>query len=205
MPENFQHILRVMNTNIAGEQNVIVAMTAIKGCGRRFSTVCLKKAEIDTRKRAGELVSIPVLYFQSLGYYSIRLFALNTHWTHHHLLQSEDDVRKVVTIMQNPRQYKIPDYMLNRQKDIRDGRYSQILANDLNTKIRGMLALCLLSILSIIPFNQSFPRQRILRPWRRFAYIVVFVITGVSESVVNTQRPLADTERLSAWGPARNK
>lgn len=40
--------------------------------------------------------------------------------------------------MQNPRQYKIPDYMLNRQKDIRDGTYSQLLANDLNTKLRGM-------------------------------------------------------------------
>lgn len=58
MPENFQHILRVMNTNIAGERNIIYAMTAIKGCGRRFSTVCLKKAEIDVRKRAGEMVSL---------------------------------------------------------------------------------------------------------------------------------------------------
>ena len=56
LPENFQHILRVMNTNIAGEVNIIPAMTAIKGVGRRYSTLCLKKAEIDVRKRAGELV-----------------------------------------------------------------------------------------------------------------------------------------------------
>lgn len=32
----------------------------------------------------------------------------------------------MVTIMQNPRQYKIPDWFLNRQKDIRDGKYSQV-------------------------------------------------------------------------------
>ena len=28
--------------------------------------------------------------------------------------------------MQNPRQYKIPDWFLNRQKDIKDGKYSQV-------------------------------------------------------------------------------
>lgn len=41
--------------------------------------------------------------------------------------------------MQNPRQYKIPDWFLNRQKDIKDGKYSQKLANDLNITIRGTL------------------------------------------------------------------
>lgn len=35
-------------------------------------------------------------------------------------------VERVITIMQNPRQYKIPDWFLNRQKDIRDGKYSQV-------------------------------------------------------------------------------
>jgi len=28
--------------------------------------------------------------------------------------------------MSNPRQYKIPDWFLNRQKDIQDGKYSQV-------------------------------------------------------------------------------
>lgn len=28
--------------------------------------------------------------------------------------------------MQNPRQYKIPDWFLNRQKDVKDGKYSQV-------------------------------------------------------------------------------
>lgn len=55
IPEKFQHILRVMNTNIDGRIKVPFAMTAIKGVGRRFSYVCLRKADVDTNKRAGEL------------------------------------------------------------------------------------------------------------------------------------------------------
>jgi hypothetical protein len=35
LPTNFQHILRVLNTNIDGKRNVMVALTAIKGIGRR--------------------------------------------------------------------------------------------------------------------------------------------------------------------------
>ena len=35
-------------------------------------------------------------------------------------------VEKLITIMANPRQYKIPDWFLNRQKDNKDGKYSQV-------------------------------------------------------------------------------
>jgi small subunit ribosomal protein S18e len=44
-----------MNTNIDGRIKIPFALTAIKGIGRRFSHVCLRKADIDTNKRAGEL------------------------------------------------------------------------------------------------------------------------------------------------------
>uniref|UniRef100_A0A8D1X6T7 Small ribosomal subunit protein uS13 n=1 Tax=Sus scrofa TaxID=9823 RepID=A0A8D1X6T7_PIG len=37
--------------------------------------------------------------------------------------------------MQNPGQYKIPDWFLNRQKDVKDGKYSQVLANGLDNKL----------------------------------------------------------------------
>merc|ERR1712137_592661 len=104
LPNQFQHILRVMNTNIDGKTKIMYAMTSIKGVGRRFSNICLKKADIDMNKRAGEL--------------------------------SDEEVERLVTIMQNPRQYKIPDYFLNRKKDIKDGKYSQILANGLDNKLR---------------------------------------------------------------------
>ena len=49
---------------------------------------------------------------------------------------TEDEVERVITIMQNPRQYKIPDWFLNRQKDVKDGKYRQVLANGLDNKLR---------------------------------------------------------------------
>ncbi|XP_072405824.1 small ribosomal subunit protein uS13 [Chiloscyllium punctatum] len=104
IPEKFQHILRVLNTNIDGRRKIAFAITAIKGVGRRYAHVVLRKADIDLSKRAGEL--------------------------------SEDEVERIITIMQNPRQYKIPDWFLNRQKDVKDGKYSQVLANGLDNKLR---------------------------------------------------------------------
>lgn len=55
LPEKFQHILRILNTNIDGKQKIMFAVTAIKGVGRRYANVVLKKADIDLTKRAGEL------------------------------------------------------------------------------------------------------------------------------------------------------
>ncbi|PIO61723.1 ribosomal protein S13p/S18e, partial [Teladorsagia circumcincta] len=49
---------------------------------------------------------------------------------------SEDDFEKIVTIMQNPAQYKIPNWFLNRQKDIKDGKYSQLLSTGVDNKLR---------------------------------------------------------------------
>nr|CAD7446788.1 unnamed protein product [Timema bartmani] len=45
-------------------------------------------------------------------------------------------VEKIITIMSNPRQYKIPDWFLNRQKDIVDGKYSQLTSSYLDSKLR---------------------------------------------------------------------
>lgn len=56
-PTDFQHILRVMNTNVDGKEKVAIALTAIRGIGRRISTVICKKADVDLDKRAGELTS----------------------------------------------------------------------------------------------------------------------------------------------------
>merc|ERR1712046_14080 len=103
-PDKFQHILRVQNTNIDGTRNIMFAMTAIRGIGRRFSNLICKKADIDLSKRAGQL--------------------------------DEDEIRRMETIMLNPRQYKIPDWFLNRQKDWKDGTFGQSISNGLDTKIR---------------------------------------------------------------------
>merc|ERR1712243_194965 len=104
VPEKFQHILRILNTNIDGRIKVMFAITSIKGVGRRYANIVLKKADIEVTKRAGEL--------------------------------SDEEVEKLITIMANPRQYEIPDWFLNRQKDIKDGKFSQVLANGLDNKMR---------------------------------------------------------------------
>lgn len=61
IPEKFQHILRVMSTNIDGKRKVPIAMTAIKGVGRRYANVVLKKADVDLTKRAGECTDEEVI------------------------------------------------------------------------------------------------------------------------------------------------
>ena len=49
---------------------------------------------------------------------------------------SDEEVEKLMTVMQNPKEYKIPNWFLNRQKDIRDGKYSQVLSTALDNKVR---------------------------------------------------------------------
>lgn len=100
----FQHILRLLNTNVDGKNKIMVALTSIKGVGRRYANIACKKADVDLNKRAGEL--------------------------------SNEELERIVTILQNPSQYKIPNWFLNRQKDIVDGKYSQILSNGLDSKMR---------------------------------------------------------------------
>ena len=104
---DFQHILRILNTNIDGRQKVMFAITSIKGVGRRFANVICKKAEIDMKKRAGEL--------------------------------KPDEVERLVAIIQNPMQFKIPTWFLNRQKDWKTGKFSQVFANQLEAKLRDDL------------------------------------------------------------------
>lgn len=91
--QGFQHIIRVLNTNVDGRQKVMFAITAIKGIGRRLSNVACKKAEVDLAKRAGEL--------------------------------SASELESLMVVVSNPRQFRVPDWFLNRKKDIKDGRFTQ--------------------------------------------------------------------------------
>ncbi|GMT25663.1 hypothetical protein PFISCL1PPCAC_16960 [Pristionchus fissidentatus] len=104
MPEKFQHIHRVMNTNIDGNKMIPFALTAIRGVGRRFAFACCRKADVDVTRRAGEL--------------------------------SEEEVEKITTVMQNPTQYKIPDWFLNRRRDYKDGKTTQVLSTGIDNKWR---------------------------------------------------------------------
>ncbi|TPX67040.1 hypothetical protein CcCBS67573_g07619 [Chytriomyces confervae] len=100
----FQHILRLLNTNVEGKRKIMYSLTAIKGVGRRFSNLVCKKADIDLNKRAGELTN--------------------------------DELERIVNIMQAPSQYKIPNWFLNRQKDPKDGKNTHSLSNAVDNKLR---------------------------------------------------------------------
>lgn len=104
MDQDFQHILRIMNTNVDGRQKVMYALTAIKGIGRRFSNIVCKKADVNLNKRAGQL--------------------------------TQDEINRIVAIVANPLQFNIPSYMLNRQKDVKDGKYKHITSNNLEASLR---------------------------------------------------------------------
>lgn len=49
------------------------------------------------------------------------------------------ELDNLMTIVANPRQFKIPDWFLNRKKDYKDGKYSQVVSNALDMKLRDDL------------------------------------------------------------------
>ncbi len=101
----FQHILRVLNTNIDGKRKSMFAMTKIIGIGKRFSNLICKKAEVDVNRRAGTLTN--------------------------------EEIEKLVAIINNPKQYKIPEWFVNRQRDFNDGKTTQCVMNVLIGAVRG--------------------------------------------------------------------
>ena len=54
-PEHFQHIVRLLNTNVDGKRKVAFALRMIKGVGVRFAHIMCKKAGIDVQRRCGSL------------------------------------------------------------------------------------------------------------------------------------------------------
>jgi len=81
----------------------------------------------------GRCWSQQAVRFSNLSTHSRRL--LLTAYSSAGELTSEE-LERIVTIIQNPTQYKIPTWFLNRQRDIVDGKDSQILANGVDSKLR---------------------------------------------------------------------
>lgn len=52
---------------------------------------------------------------------------------------SNAEIDSLMVIVANPRQFKIPDWFLNRKKDYKDGKYSQVTSNALDMKLRDDL------------------------------------------------------------------
>ena len=49
---------------------------------------------------------------------------------------NSDELERIVTIMQNPAQFKIPTWFLNRRKDITDGKNLHVVSNIVDQKLR---------------------------------------------------------------------
>lgn len=105
--DDFQHILRILNTNVDGKRKVWIALTAIRGIGRRFAILVCRKADVDINRRAGEL--------------------------------SNEEVEKLTAIIQNPEKFKIPEWFMNRQKDIKDGVTRHLASNAIDSTLRDDL------------------------------------------------------------------
>ncbi|CAL5353787.1 unnamed protein product [Camellia sinensis] len=162
--EEFQHILRVQNTNVDGKQKIMFAMTSIKGIGRRFANIVCKKADVDMNKSAELLGNVWDL-LSGTPIFSNRAGEL-----------SNQEIDNLMTIVANPRQFKIPDWFLNRKKDYKDGKFSQVTSNALDMKLRDDL-------------------ERL----KKIRITVVSVTTGVLECVGSIPRPLAAGERLLVY------
>lgn len=94
----------MLNTNLEGKKKVWLALTAIKGVGRRYAVLACRKAGIDPNVRAGEL--------------------------------ENEELERIVTVLQNPLDHGIPKWFLNRQKDIKTGEYTQLVANQVDITLR---------------------------------------------------------------------
>lgn len=57
---DFKHIIRIGNTDLDGNKNILFAMNKIKGVGVPFAKMALSLAGIDTDKKAGNLLGSEV-------------------------------------------------------------------------------------------------------------------------------------------------
>ena len=56
-PEHFRDLLRIYNTNVDGNKNVVYALKGIQGIGRRFANLVCKHCHVPITKRAGEITA----------------------------------------------------------------------------------------------------------------------------------------------------
>ena len=54
---DFNHVIRIFNTNLPGGRTVLHSLIGIKGVGRRFGHAVIKRAGIDGSKRMGVLTA----------------------------------------------------------------------------------------------------------------------------------------------------
>jgi len=103
-PNDFKHIIRILNTNVDGKRQVPFGLTAIKGCGRRFAMLICKRARIPQTQRCGAL--------------------------------TEDQCQSIQSILEHPLDHGFPVWMLNRRRDIKEGKNVHLASTGLDSYIR---------------------------------------------------------------------
>ncbi|KAL0234042.1 hypothetical protein PCE1_001080 [Barthelona sp. PCE] len=104
LADNFEYMVRVLNTNLNGKTKVAFALTGIKGVGRRFAHLVCKAADVDTDKRCGEL--------------------------------SSEEIDRLLTVINNPTEYKFPAWFMNMQRDPITGETGQLVSSDVVSHLR---------------------------------------------------------------------
>ena len=161
--DTFQHIIRVLNTNVDGKNKIMYALTAIRGVGRRFAALVCKKAEIDMNKRCALYPRCGIAGGRAApgagdarqGPGGARCSRTDEQAVERDAARAmlpngappacrageltPAELESLMVIVSNPRTFKIPDWFLNRKKDHKDGRYGQVVSNQLDMKLRDDL------------------------------------------------------------------
>lgn len=58
--QKLKHLIRVKNTDLKGDKNIVAAMKNIKGVGFSFATMVCNKINIDKNRKAGSLTEAEV-------------------------------------------------------------------------------------------------------------------------------------------------
>lgn len=64
--ENFNFIVRIVNTDIDGQKKTVVGLQSIKGVGKRVAQIVAKKANVDPAMKMGSLSDEKVKEIEAL-------------------------------------------------------------------------------------------------------------------------------------------
>jgi ribosomal protein S13 len=123
---DFNHVIRIFNTNLPGGRTVLHSLIGIKGVGRRFGHAVIKRAGIDGSKRMGvltaeeieKLVQVPLFSGHHATTIVMRM-----------MLVFFGLLLALLQVIERPLDYDIPAWMLNRRKDYTTGKDMHLNTN----------------------------------------------------------------------------
>jgi small subunit ribosomal protein S13 len=106
--ENVRGIVRISGKDVEGHLPVRKAMSAVKGVGKRYASICAEiaheKLNIDPNSEVG--------------------------------LLTDEQLGQLEEIIISPKEHNIPTYMMNRRKDYATGEDTHLITNELGFAIK---------------------------------------------------------------------